>query len=298
MKNEKLIADTFNNYFADFEKTLKLKKDPNFDGESLSSITDYFKSNESVIKIKENYDTQENSFSFSLFSRDNILKAIKSLSSNKASPIEDVPVKMLKNSTHIYSQKLTNVFNECLINEKFPDILKRVDVSPIFKKGNDNQKENYRPVSMFSIFSKVFEKLLFEEINDHMQSKFSKHLTGFRENRSTQNALLVVIERWKTILNKKFRVGTLFIDLTKAFDTLDHSLLLAKLSAYRFDNNSLSFVRSYLTNRFQRCKIENHFSNWHEITTGVPQDSILGRLLFNIFVNEIFLFAESSNVCN
>ena len=122
-----------------------------------------------------------------------------------------------------------------------------------------------------------------------MQSKFSKHLTGFRKNHSTQNALLVIIEKWKTIFNKKLNVGALFIDLSKAFDTLDQSLFLAKLSVYGFDNNSLSFVRSYLTNRIQRCKIENHFSNWREITTGVPQGSILSMtfsysLKFQTFV--------------
>ena len=156
---------------------------------------------------------------------------------------------------------------------KFSGTLKRADVTLIFKKGKDNEKENYRPMSMLSTFSKVFEKVLFEQINNHMQSKFLKHSTGFRKNHSTQNALLVMIEKWKTILNKKLKVGALFMDLSKAFDTLDHSLLLAKLSAYGFDNNSLSFVRSYLTNRIQRCKIENHFSNWREITTGVPQGS-------------------------
>ena len=99
---DKLIADTFKNYFADIKKILKLKKYPNFDGPSLSTITDNFRNNESVIKIKEKYDTQENSFSLTLFSKEDILKAIKSLSSNKASPIEDIPINILKNSIHIY----------------------------------------------------------------------------------------------------------------------------------------------------------------------------------------------------
>ena len=125
-----------------------MKKHPNFDGQSLFSITDYFKNNESVIKIKEKYNTQENSFSFTLFSKEDILKAIKSLSSNKSSAIEDISIEILKNSIHIYSENLTKVFNECLINGKFPDTLKRANVTPIFKKGKDNEKENHRPVSM------------------------------------------------------------------------------------------------------------------------------------------------------
>ena len=155
---DKLIADTFNNYFADIKKILKLKKDPNFDGPSLSAITDNFKNNESVIKIKEKYDTQENSFSLTLFSKEDILKAIKSLSSNKASLIEDIPIKILKNSIHIYSEKLTNIFNECLISETFPETSKRADVTPIFKKGNNNKKGKLSPSEYaFNLFKSVWK---------------------------------------------------------------------------------------------------------------------------------------------
>ena len=92
---------------------------------------------------------------------------------------------------------------------------------------------------MLSIFSKVFEKILFEQINDRMQSKFSKHLTSFRKNHKMKNTLPVMVEKWKAILNKKLKVDALFMELSKAFDILDHSLLLANLSAYGFDNNSL-----------------------------------------------------------
>ena len=165
---------------------------------------------ESVIKIKEKYGTQEISFSFTFLSKGDILKAIKSLSSNNASPIDGIHIKILENSIHIflyiYSEKLSNIFNECLINQKFPDTLKKADVTPIFKIGNNNEKENYSPMSMLSACTKVFEKLLFEQINDHMQSKFSKHLTSFSQKPQHSKC--------KTILNKKFILGALFMDLS------------------------------------------------------------------------------------
>ena len=131
-----------------------------------------------------------------------------------------------------------------------------------------------------------------------MENKFSKYLTGFRKNHNTQNSLLRMIESWKAKLNNGSKVGVIIMDLSKAFDSLNHDLLLAKLEAYGLDNNAVSFMRSYLTNRLEHCKINNSFSEWAKISVGVLQESILGPLLFNIFINDIFLFLQKWDLAN
>ena len=144
---------------------------------------------------------------------------------------------------------------------------------------------------------KKFEQIREQYLNKFLvicNIKFLKHRTDFHKNHNTENALLVLTEKWKSSLNKKLKVGSLFMDLF-----IDHSLLLAKLSQYGFDNNSLSLAQSYLTNRFQSCMMtENYFSKWHKIISGVPQSSILKSPILNIMNYNIFLFVESTYVCN
>ena len=135
-------------------------------------------------------------------------------------------------------------------------------------------------------------------MNLFIKSKFSPQLTGFRKNHSTQNALLNMIEKWKHALDKGKKVGTIFMDLSKAFDTLNHNLLLAKLDAHDVSFNAIKFVQSYLSERFQRVNINNNFSEWCKILLGVPQVSILGPLLFNIFINDILYFIQDVYICN
>lgn len=131
-----------------------------------------------------------------------------------------------------------------------------------------------------------------------MEPKFSKLLTGFRKNHKTQHTLLKMIETWKAKLNTGCKIGVLIMDLSKAFDTLNHDLLITKLQAYGFDCNATAFLRGYLNNRYQRCKVGDIFSEWERIITGVPQGSILVPLFFNIFINDLFLCVEHSTLCN
>ena len=176
---------------------------------------------------------------------------------------------MLKSTIDTHASILTKIINLSLRNDCFPDDLKTAEVSPIFKKNDGLEKENYRPVSVLCHMSKVFERIMYTQIESFMEDKLLKLLTGFRKNHSTQHCLINMLEKWKNTLDKGGFVCAMFMDLSKAFDTMNHDLLIAKLGAYGFPKGALSFMKSYLTKKRQRVCVSSNFSGWERIISGV-----------------------------
>ena len=180
----------------------------------------------------------------------------------------------------------------------YPDSLKLAQVAPLFKKLDPLEVTNYRPVSILLIISKVFEKILSNQLSEYFDKIFHNFLCAFRKGHGCQTTLLRLLEDWKAALDKSYYVAAILMDLSKAFDCLPHDILLCKLSAYGLSESSVNLLKNYLSNRKQQIKIEGVVSEWANISKGVPQGSILGPLLFNVFINDIFYFIKKGTLYN
>ena len=198
----------------------------------------------------------------------------------------------------IYLPFITNSINLSIEKDCFPGELKLAEVSPMFKKKDNLDKENYRPVSVLPHVPKVFERIMYHQINNYMNDKLSKQLTGFRKNHSTQHFLSCMLEIWKEVLDKGGYICEAFMDLSKAFDTLNHDLLISKFGAYGFETDALRYMKRYLTRTKQRVRVNKTFSERERINISAPQGSILGPLLFNICLNDLFLFVSNTSSSN
>ena len=154
------------------------------------------------------------------------------LDANKASQNSDIPIKLLKENADIFSDFVCASFNSSINTSKFPENLKLADITPAYKKGKKDIKGNYRPVSILPNLSKIFEKQIFKQMSHFFENILSKYQCGFRKGFSTQRCLLAMLEKWKRSVDNGKAFGALLTDLSKAFDCLDHELLIAKLNAY------------------------------------------------------------------
>ena len=216
---------------------------------------------------------------------------IQQMDINKSTPSYSAPIWFLKISAPYCCNEIAELFNRFFNEGIFPDVFKTAEIIPVFKSGDPKIASNHRPIAMLSPLSKVLEKCIYSRLEKYIYSNnfLYEQQFGFRKKSSTENAAVQIHHQIMQDLDKKHTVCSLFLDLRKAFDTVHHETLLKKLHNYGIRGNAFNLIRTYLTNRKQYTIINGKKSAVQSVKFGVPQGSILGPLLFIIYINDLRL---------
>jgi exonuclease III len=254
----------------------------------------------SIESYLNSIDQRVDAFHFELISVEHIEKIIDELQPKNSCASDGISTKLVKALKNKISKPMTFIINQCFQTGCFPNILKIAKVKSLFKKGDPHDPNNYRPISILPSLSKIIEKVMQKQIVRYFESNemFYENQYGFRAKHSTELAVVELVDRLSTAMDRGEIPISIFIDLSKAFDCLNHSILLKKLSHYGFNEQALNLMKNYLKDRKQYIESSGYTSIMMDIDTGVPQGSILGPLLFLIYINDFSKASEHFDMIN